>query len=1034
MSNFRSSFWMIILFFVLIIPVSAQQIDIPRVQLMPTMPEPYEIRDWRTVALGYDSLVFDFDRTGEYLPLIWWNPNPVNYPEHESFGLETVVGTPRVHSGEAINILPAVIGATLAGIDKSNQNGENWVLMCEEFFQNRPEENIYLNGYVTSSGDDWWYETMPNIFFYQLYDLYPGTGDFDYQFTTVADQWFRAVDVMGGDTTPWHRAYLNYRAFSFSEMEPLNEGVPEPEAAGAIAWILYNAYVETGNEEYRIGAEWALEFLDNRSSNPSYEIQHPYGVYVAARMNAELGTTYDIEQLVNWVFEITPLRSWGAILGQWGDYDVHGLIGEISSNDYAFMMNGYETLGALIPMVRYDDRFSRDIGRWANNLVNASRFFYPNYLPPENQDSEDWSYEYDPNSCIGHEAMREEYNSHSPYATGDAIAGGWGYTNLVLYGSSHVGILAGIVDTTNVEGILQLDMSCTDYFQDNSYQTYLYYNPHDAEADVQVSLGENSYDLYDAVTNSFRSYGQTGTSEITINGGEAVQLVLVPAGASVTYQYNNTLADGVIIDYNSGIAVENYPPRIKSLAADPVRILIDGETTVYCTAEDRDDDDLTYTWTTEYGVTEEETGILEWPAPNEAGFFSITCVVSDEAGLADTSFVTIEVLDNLPPVITSLSADPDIVEPNGSTTLTCIASDPDEDPLEYQWEAEYGTFSGEGNQVSWQAPDAEGFYEISCTVDDNNGGTDTDQTGVVIGNLVMHHLFNNNVWDSSPFHNHGAIYGAEFVEDRLGNESYALLFDGDDDRVQVPLHQSLAFSDEITVAFWMNIAQHYDREQFPISHGSWSNRWKVSIIPDGRVRWTVNTSAGIYDVDSDEPLEAGSWYHVAALYENGNARLYINGSEVANRSCNGTLSQTDFDITIGQMLPGDTQYNFHGTMDEVRLYNHVITAAEIESLYNGTSDAPYRNDEIPTSFNLRQNYPNPFNGATIIPFEVPVTSHVQIDIYNLRGQLVDTILSQHVSAGYHNAIWHPLNAVSGAYFIRFRSEGMDYTRRCILLK
>ena len=68
---------------------------------------------------------------------------------------------------------------------------------------------------------------------------------------------------MGGRTTPWQVPYMNYRAFNLMTMEPLSSGVVEPEAAGAIAWILYNAYLETGNEKYRIGAEWCLEFLNS---------------------------------------------------------------------------------------------------------------------------------------------------------------------------------------------------------------------------------------------------------------------------------------------------------------------------------------------------------------------------------------------------------------------------------------------------------------------------------------------------------------------------------------------------------------------------------------------------------------------------------------------------------------------------------------------------------------------------------------------------------------------------------------------------
>jgi len=182
----------------------AQQISINRIEQMPNMPSPFLMRDWKQVAVGYDAFVFDLDKEGEYLPLVWLNSSPVNYPEHDGFGLETVVGTPRQHSGEAINVLPALVGATLAGIDKRDQNGYNWVLMAEEFFNRRAEENVYLNLPITSSGDDWWYETMPNVFFYQLYDLYrhpEHPGDFENQFTTVADRFLEAVETMGGKAT-----------------------------------------------------------------------------------------------------------------------------------------------------------------------------------------------------------------------------------------------------------------------------------------------------------------------------------------------------------------------------------------------------------------------------------------------------------------------------------------------------------------------------------------------------------------------------------------------------------------------------------------------------------------------------------------------------------------------------------------------------------------------------------------------------------------------------------------------------------------
>ena len=147
------------------------------------IPNPYEMRDWKNVTAGYDSLVFDLTRSGQYLPLIWLNNNTINYPEHNSFGLHTVVGTTSPSSSESINLLPATIGASLVGIDKSNQNGYNWVLMSEEYFNKENNANVYLNHPNGSNWDDWWYDVMPNVFFYQLYNQYPTTGDFQNQFT-----------------------------------------------------------------------------------------------------------------------------------------------------------------------------------------------------------------------------------------------------------------------------------------------------------------------------------------------------------------------------------------------------------------------------------------------------------------------------------------------------------------------------------------------------------------------------------------------------------------------------------------------------------------------------------------------------------------------------------------------------------------------------------------------------------------------------------------------------------------------------------
>ena len=76
-------------------------------------------------------------------------------------------------------------------------------------------------------------------------------------------------------------------------------------------------------------------------------------------------------------------------------------------------------------------------------------------------------------------------------------------TNFGLYGGFYTGFLGALVHQTNVENILQLDCNKTDYYQDDMYQSYLYYNPNMESCNVEIDLGNKSYDLYDSVTGTY---------------------------------------------------------------------------------------------------------------------------------------------------------------------------------------------------------------------------------------------------------------------------------------------------------------------------------------------------------------------------------------------------------------------------------------------------------------------------------------------------------------------------------------------------
>lgn len=118
------------------------QINIPRIDQMPNEPSPYSMRDWRTVAMQYDSFVYDVSKTGQYLPIISIKNNGYNYPENKFFNMQTYVGG-STSGNEGINSLPSLVGASLVGIDKSNQYGQNWILMSQDF-SIRKMEKTYI--------------------------------------------------------------------------------------------------------------------------------------------------------------------------------------------------------------------------------------------------------------------------------------------------------------------------------------------------------------------------------------------------------------------------------------------------------------------------------------------------------------------------------------------------------------------------------------------------------------------------------------------------------------------------------------------------------------------------------------------------------------------------------------------------------------------------------------------------------------------------------------------------------------------------
>lgn len=106
------------------------------------------------------------------------------------------------------------------------------------------------------------------------------------------------------------------------------------------------------------------------------------------------------------------------------------------------------------------------------------------------------------------------------------------------------------------------------------------------------------------------------------------------------------------------------------------------------------------------------------------------------------------------------------------------------------------------------------------------------------------------------------------------------------------------------------------------------------------------------------------------------------------------------------------------------------------------SSATFSLDEsngLPATFGLAQNYPNPFNPTTEISFSLPANQYVELDIFNVLGQKVRSLVNQDMTAGEHTVMWDGRNTggatvSSGVYFYRIAAGDFTDTKKMMMLK
>jgi len=191
-----------------------------------------------------------------------------------------------------------------------------------------------------------------------------------------------------------------------------------------------------------------------------------------------------------------------------------------------------------------------------------------------------------------------------------------------------------------------------------------------------------------------------------------------------------------------------------------------------------------------------------------------------------------------------------------------------------------------------------------------------------------------STYDASGNNNNGTLFnGPTWTTGKVGG---ALSFDGVNDYVGIPVSSSLnGLFTELTVVAWVKALGGDGNWRSVVEFGGGGAiraHFYYSYIQRMYANW-INESGASQGLDGQNALQLGNWYHFAWIYDGVKGKMYLNGTIDGQRSVSGKLDTTlgtYIGMRQGSSLP------FNGLIDEVRIYNRALSAAEIQAIYNAT--------------------------------------------------------------------------------------------------
>jgi len=303
---------------------------------------------------------------------------------------------------------------------------------------------------------------------------------------------------------------FNSQGYDFAKGAPFtyHDIYRQPDAVGGYSYVMLLAWKLTGNESWLAEAKIGIDRYLSFAKNPWYEV--PSGgmaVLAAARLEA-MGYATNAKKALGFVLDA---KVGLMATGKWGGHEVNGLLAGFCTEpaDQVYSMESMVALPYVLPAVRFRPELAGAVARYALNTAANLRWFYPEYLPHENQSRPDLP------SMIPYERLSREEKGHIPYATGD-FAG-----HRSIYGGAYVLWLDKMIQPQGDDPwLLRWDLSKTNMLDRDLPPAFLYYNPWPEEKRITVETATGKGRIRDLTRKRWlEAHG--GKLDLTLGAHEA---------------------------------------------------------------------------------------------------------------------------------------------------------------------------------------------------------------------------------------------------------------------------------------------------------------------------------------------------------------------------------------------------------------------------------------------------------------------------------------------------------------------------------